>query len=75
MDVRRLVAMANDIAAFFDSSSDAAAASEGVRLHLRKFWEPRMRREIIEHVRKGGDGLTATARAAVEKLTADTSAP
>lgn len=73
MDVQRLVAMANDIAAFFDSESDRAAAVEGVRLHLRKFWEPRMRREIIEHVRKGGGGLTATACAAVEKLGAEAS--
>lgn len=71
MDIKRLVAMANDVAAFFDSESDKAAAVEGVRLHLRKFWEPRMRREIIEHVSKGGGGLTATASAAVEKLGAE----
>jgi formate dehydrogenase subunit delta len=68
MDVARLVAMANDIAAFFDSESADGAAAESVRLHLQKFWEPRMRREIIAHVEKGGAGLCATARAAVEKL-------
>ena len=44
MDVQRLVAMANDIAAFFDSEPDKSVAAEGVRLHMQKFWEPRMRR-------------------------------
>ena len=73
MDVQRLVAMANDIAAFFDAES-GNAAPEGVRNHLRKFWEPRMRREIIEHLRKGGDGLCPTASAAIEKLAADPTA-
>ncbi len=74
MDVQRLVAMVNDVAAFFDAESGSAAA-DGVRLHLRKFWEPRMRREIIEHLRAGGSGLTPTACAAVEKLAAETAAP
>ena len=68
MDIERLVAMANDIAAFFDAEPDKAVAAEGVRFHLSRFWEPRMRRAIIEHVGKGGEGLTPTARAAVEKL-------
>ena len=68
MDVARLVTMVNDIAAFFDSESGGSAAAEGVRLHLQKFWAPRMRREIIAHVEKGGAGLCSTARAAVEKL-------
>lgn len=68
MDITRLVAMANDIAAFFDSESDKDAAAEGVRLHLRKFWEPRMRREIIEHLTRGGAGLTPTACSGIEKL-------
>ena len=69
MEIGRLVAMANDIAAFFDAEAEGAAAVDGVLLHLRKFWEPRMRREIVEHVQRGGEGLCATARAAVEKLT------
>ena len=46
MDVTRLVAMANDIAAFFDSDPDKEVAAEGVRLHLAKFWAPRMRDEM-----------------------------
>lgn len=69
MDIERLVTMANDIAAFFDSEPDKEAAIEGVRSHLARFWEARMRRAIIEHARAGGAGLTPTARAAVLRLT------
>jgi formate dehydrogenase subunit delta len=68
MDIGRLVAMANDIAAFFDSEPDKAVAAEGVRFHLARFWDPRMRREIITHVNAGGGGLEPTARRAVELL-------
>jgi formate dehydrogenase subunit delta len=65
MDIERLVAMANDIAAFFDSEADKAVAAEGVRFHITRFWDPRMRREIIAHVGAGGAGLTPTAKSAV----------
>lgn len=68
MEISRLVAMANDIANFFDSEDDKKVAVEGVRFHLSRFWEPRMRREIIAHVAAGGAGLSPTARAAVELL-------
>lgn len=68
MDVAHLVSMANDIAAFFDSEPDKGAAVEGVRFHISRYWEARMRRAIVEHVRNGGAGLTPTARAAIEKL-------
>jgi formate dehydrogenase subunit delta len=65
MDIGRLVAMANDIAAFFDSEPDKAVAAEGVRFHITRFWDPRMRREIVAHAHDGGAGLSPTAKAAV----------
>ena len=68
MDAQHLVAMANDIAAFFDSEADKTVAVEGVRFHIARYWEPRMRRQIIAHLQTGGDGLTQTARSAIEKL-------
>jgi formate dehydrogenase subunit delta len=67
MDVQRLIAMANDIAAFFETEDEATAA-EGVRTHLVKFWEPRMRRQILEHARAGGAGLCHTALEGVRLL-------
>ena len=65
MDIGRLVGMANDIAAFFDAEPDKAVAAEGVRFHLTRFWDPRMRREIAAHVQEGGAGMCPTAKSAV----------
>jgi formate dehydrogenase subunit delta len=36
--------------------------------HLMKFWDPRMRALIIEHVAHGGTGLDPIALEAVKKL-------
>ena len=68
MDVEQLVTMANDIAAFFDADADKVAAAEGVRFHMSRYWEARMRRAIIAHVEGGGAGLVPTAVAAIRKL-------
>ena len=68
MDVEHLVSMANDIAAFFDSETDKKVAVEGVRFHISRYWEARMRRAIIAHEQQGGEGLSPTARAAVQRL-------
>jgi formate dehydrogenase subunit delta len=67
MDVRRLTTMANQIAAFFRAQGEAAAIA-GVEDHLRRFWDPRMRREIVAHLNAGGEGLTPAVRAAVARL-------
>ena len=52
----KLVRMANQIATFFKSQPEAVRI-EGVANHINKFWEPRMRRELFEHIDKGGEGL------------------
>ena len=71
MNSERLVAMANDIAAFFDSDPDKAVAAEGVRFHLTRFWDPRMRREIEAHLaEKAGAGLSHIALEAVKRIAA-----
>ena len=69
MNAERLVTMANDIADFFAADPDRQAALDGVFNHLKKFWEPRMRKQIVAHVRAHGtDGLHDLARAAVDRL-------
>lgn len=68
MNINRLVTMANDIAAFFAADPDRAAAAAAVANHLTRFWEPRMRRQLIEHQQTGGRGLSELANAAVEQL-------
>ena len=68
MNIERLVTMANDIAAFFAADPDRDAAAEQVAVHLKKFWEPRMRREIRRFLDQGGSGLSPIARRGVERL-------
>jgi formate dehydrogenase subunit delta len=65
MQAERLVAMANDIAAFFAAEPDKDAAARGTASHITRFWDPRMRREIAAHYRAGGSGLSEIACAAV----------
>ncbi|MBP8285324.1 MAG: formate dehydrogenase subunit delta [Rhodoferax sp.] len=42
-----LVRMANQIGLFFESMPERAEALEGIALHLKKFWDPRMRRALL----------------------------
>jgi formate dehydrogenase subunit delta len=48
MDEQNLIDMANRIGEFFDSMPDRDAALDGVADHIRRFWEPRMRRRLME---------------------------
>jgi formate dehydrogenase subunit delta len=67
MDAHKLVKMANGIAAFFESEPDRTVKLEGVAGHLRRFWDPRMRRELLRWVDDHhGEGLTDTVRAAID---------
>lgn len=68
MSVESLVRMANDIANFFASEPERSAAVAGVAGHIRRYWDPRMRRQIFAHLDEGGDGLGDLARAAVQSL-------
>ncbi len=58
MDGEHLVAMANRIAEFFDAMPERTEALDGVAQHIRRFWEPRMRRALVAHAAAtGGEGL------------------
>jgi len=69
-DLQRLVKMANQIADNFGFHDDAV---ERTFDHLKRFWAPSMHRKIIDFETAGGDGLNATARAAVQRLAAQCS--
>lgn len=63
MNVEKLAKMANDIGAYFDADPDRVAAMDGVAGHLRRFWDPRMRRELCAWVDGGGgEGLLPLVR-------------
>ncbi len=54
-----LVHMANRIGEFFQAMPDRQEALLGVATHIRKFWDPRMRRELLAHVdQNAGEGLS-----------------
>ncbi|HZP87779.1 MAG TPA: formate dehydrogenase subunit delta [Burkholderiales bacterium] len=58
MDPHKLVHMANQIGAFFEAEPDRAAALDAIANHIKRFWDPRMRREILAWVDEhGGEGL------------------
>jgi formate dehydrogenase subunit delta len=71
MNIDHLIKMANEIGSFFISESAPGQAPRDVANHLRRFWEPRMRREIVAHLSRGGAGLTDVARDAVAILAAE----
>jgi formate dehydrogenase subunit delta len=63
-----LVRMANDIGNFFASDPDKEEAAHNVFAHLRRFWDPRMRAQIISYYRGGGEGLSDIVAKAVQAL-------
>jgi formate dehydrogenase subunit delta len=71
MKIEALVKMANQIAAFFEGEGghDPQEAAKLVATHLRRYWEPRMRTEIIQHLQShNGEGLDELARSGVALL-------
>lgn len=69
MSPDKLVYMANQIGKFFVSQGEEKAVPL-IADHLTKFWDPRMRREIVAHLGAGGAGLDLSVRKAVERLPA-----
>ena len=59
MNPKTLVHMANRIGEFFQAMPDRQEALLGVATHIRKFWDPRMRRELLAYLdQQGGEGLS-----------------
>lgn len=67
MSPDRLAYMANQIGKFFahQKPDDAVASIED---HLRKFWDPRMRREIVAQLDQRQIQLDPPVRKAVARL-------
>jgi formate dehydrogenase subunit delta len=68
MQGNKLVYMVNQIARAFAAEGEAKAVAATAE-HLKLFWDPRMRREILAHLAAGGEGLEPVSRAALERLT------
>jgi formate dehydrogenase subunit delta len=66
MEPHKLVKMANQIGAFFETDPDLTRAQAGIADHLRRFWEPRMRRELYSWLdQHHGEGLRPLVRQAI----------
>ncbi|WP_231362973.1 MULTISPECIES: formate dehydrogenase subunit delta [unclassified Thioalkalivibrio] len=56
IDLDHLIMMANQISDFF-APYPPERAREGLRNHLRTYWDPRMRHALFKHIDAGGTGL------------------
>ena len=61
------VRMANDIAAHFRHLPQDAAVDQ-VAAHLRSFWEPRMREQLLAAVDRRDPGIDEVVVAAAQRL-------
>ncbi len=78
MNIDLLIKMANEIGEFFAGAdgNDPQAAARDVANHLGRYWEPRMRAQMLKYYEeRHGAGLTDLAKSAVELLYAASKAP
>jgi len=72
MKTSHLIQMANSIGDFFAAMPDAEEARRDLALHIQRYWEPRMRRSLFEHIdRTRGDGLSVIVLQALRQHRAE----
>jgi formate dehydrogenase subunit delta len=67
MNEQVMVHKANSIAQFF-SAYPREEAIGSVAEHIEHFWEPRMRRQLLEYSNRGGAGLHELVALAIQRL-------
>ena len=66
MNADNLIVMANQIGGFFETMPNRREAVTEVAGHLKRYWEPRMRRSLLAHIDEhGGAQLHAMVLEAV----------
>jgi formate dehydrogenase subunit delta len=69
MNIDLLIKMANQITGFWEGEAGHDVAIKEVATHLRRYWEPRMRKQMITYLEeRQGSGLNDVAKAAVALL-------
>jgi len=67
MKPEMLVRMANQMEDFFKSQAHDDAVA-GIEEHIRKYWDPRMRKAMADHLASGAEtGLKPLAREAAQR--------
>ena len=76
MNIDLLIKMANQIGEFFAGASEADKAPRDVASHLKRFWDPRMRTQIIAYYeQRHGAGLNDTALRGIALLRDESQPP
>lgn len=60
MEIDTLIHMANRIGAFFEALPDRQEGLNGVAEHLRRYWEPRMRHQLLSWLDEDGADVDQT---------------
>jgi formate dehydrogenase subunit delta len=71
MNIDLLIKMANEIGDFFNGAEvhDTQAAARDVANHIKRYWEPRMRAQMLKYYEeRQGAGLSDLAKNAVALL-------
>ena len=74
MHIDLLISMANQISDFFHGASPESAPRD-VANHLKRYWDPRMRTQIIQYEERHGSGLSDIALGSVAQLKAEKAPP
>lgn len=72
MHIERLIKMANDIGDFFKAEPNPADAVAGIANHIQRFWEQRMREQILEYAARDGSELAELVREALKTVQVNT---
>jgi len=64
MENRDIIRMANQIAAYFEAYPRTEALS-GIAHHIKSFWDPRMRKQLVDYIDGGAEGLSPLVTAAI----------
>jgi formate dehydrogenase subunit delta len=71
MNIDLLIKMANEIGDFFAGTTDKDGAARDVCAHIKRYWEPRMRAQMLAYYdERNGAGLSEIAKGAVALLKA-----
>jgi len=68
MNNDNLIRMVNRIGAFFSAMPDREEAMRDLAQHVRRFWEPRMRKQLFTHIdTHQGEGVDALVIDALQR--------
>ena len=76
MNTDLMIKMLNEISAFFAGEDDHEQAARDIQNHVRRYWEPRMRAQLLEYFeQRKGAGLSELALKAVALLAEEAHQP